>query len=84
NQVPSRVKQLVDSLGRGDLETARSINSALRRLFRINFIESNPGPVKYALARMGMIREIYRLPLVPLAGENKVLIDRELEALGLI
>ncbi|NTV99572.1 MAG: 4-hydroxy-tetrahydrodipicolinate synthase, partial [Chlorobiaceae bacterium] len=42
NQVPSRVKQLVDSLGRGDLETARSINSALRRLFRINFIESNP------------------------------------------
>jgi 4-hydroxy-tetrahydrodipicolinate synthase len=84
NQVPSRVKQLVESLRTGDLDTARSINSALRKLFRINFIESNPGPVKYALSRMGMIREIYRLPLVPLASENKVLIDRELEALGLV
>jgi 4-hydroxy-tetrahydrodipicolinate synthase len=84
NQVPSKVKLLVDALRTGNLETARSINSAMRKLFRINFIESNPGPVKYALARMGMIREIYRLPLVPLAPENKAAIDSELEALGLI
>jgi 4-hydroxy-tetrahydrodipicolinate synthase len=84
NQVPSKVKLLVDALRNGNLETARSINSSLRKLFRLNFIESNPGPVKYALARMGMIREIYRLPLVPLAPENKALLDSELEALGLI
>ncbi len=84
NQVPSKVKMLVDALRNGNLETARSINSSLRKLFRLNFIESNPGPVKYALARMGMVREVYRLPLVPIAPENKAAIDSELEALGLI
>jgi 4-hydroxy-tetrahydrodipicolinate synthase len=84
NQVPAKVKQLVDALKSNEIETARSLNSSLRKLFKLNFVESNPGPVKYALARMGMIREIYRLPLVPLAPESKVLIDSELEALGLI
>jgi 4-hydroxy-tetrahydrodipicolinate synthase len=84
NQIPDRVKQLVDALAAGDIETARSINRTCRKLFRLNFIESNPVPVKYALARMGMIKEIYRLPLVPLSSENKVILDNELQALGLI
>ncbi len=84
NQIPDRVKQLVDALAAGDIETARSINRTCRKLFRLNFIESNPVPVKYALARMGMIKEIYRLPLVPLSSENKVILDNELTALGLI
>ncbi|NTW84313.1 MAG: 4-hydroxy-tetrahydrodipicolinate synthase [Chlorobiaceae bacterium] len=84
NQIPDRVKQLVDALASGDIETARSINRTCRKLFRLNFIESNPVPVKYALARMGMVKEIYRLPLVPLASENKAILDSELQALGLI
>jgi 4-hydroxy-tetrahydrodipicolinate synthase len=84
NQVPSQVKQLVNAVKEGNLEEARSINRRYRRLFKLNFIESNPVPVKYALARMGMIEENYRLPLVPLSAENKAIMDRELEALGLL
>ncbi len=84
NEIPSQVKGLVEAVKRGDLAEARTINSTYRALFRLNFIESNPVPVKYALSRMGMIEEIYRLPLVPLSPENKARIDKEIESLGLI
>jgi 4-hydroxy-tetrahydrodipicolinate synthase len=84
NQVPAQVKRLIEAVRSDNLEEARTINRHLRKLFKLNFIESNPVPVKYALSRMGMIEENYRLPLVPLSKENKQLIDRELELLGLI
>jgi len=84
NQIPSQIKQLVEAAKRGDLEEARRINRRYRKLLKLNFIESNPVPIKYALSQMGMIEENYRLPLVPLSAENKQLIDQELESLGLI
>ena len=84
NQIPSQIKQLIEAARRGDLESARSINRRYRKLLKLNFIESNPVPVKYALSRMGMIEENYRLPLVPLSAENKQLVDQELKSLGLI
>ncbi|WP_449258972.1 4-hydroxy-tetrahydrodipicolinate synthase [Chlorobium limicola] len=84
NQVPAAVKQLVDAVRNGNLDEARAVNSRYRRLFRLNFIESNPVPVKYALAEMGMIEECYRLPLVPLADENKRILREELQNLGLV
>ncbi len=84
NEIPRQVRQLVMAAGSGELETARKIHTACRKLFRLNFIESNPVPVKYALSRMGMIEENYRLPLVPLSEENKKQIDQELKTLGLI
>ena len=84
NEIPSQIKQLVEAARHGNLEEARSINRRYRKLLKMNFIESNPVPVKYALARMGMIEENYRLPLVPLSPENKIIIDQELKALGLI
>ncbi len=84
NQIPQVIKQLIEAVKRSDLEEARSINCRYRKLLKLNFIESNPVPVKYALARMGMIEENYRLPLVPLSDESKKIIDQELQALGLI
>ncbi|KUL33248.1 4-hydroxy-tetrahydrodipicolinate synthase [Chlorobium limicola] len=84
NQVPSAVKQLVEAARAGRLDEARAINTRYRRLFRLNFIESNPVPVKYALALMGMIEEVYRLPLVPLADENRLILKEELQNLGLL
>ena len=84
NQIPAQIKQLIEAVRRGDLEEARSINGRYRKLLKMNFIESNPVPVKYALSRMGMIEENYRLPLVPLSEQNKLIIDQELSALGLI
>jgi 4-hydroxy-tetrahydrodipicolinate synthase len=84
NQVPAEVKGLVNAVREGNLEEARRLNSTYRRLFKLNFIESNPVPVKYTLSRMELIEETYRLPLVPLSAEHKVIIDQELESLGLI
>ncbi len=84
NQIPSQIKQLIEAVRRGDLDEARSIYRRYRKLLKLNFVESNPVPVKYALARMGMIEENYRLPLVPLSEVNRLLIDWELKALGLI
>ncbi len=84
NEVPFQVKQLVEAAKMGNLGEAQSINSIFGTLFKLNFIESNPVPVKYALSRMGMIEETSRLPLVPLSAENKAIIDQELEALELI
>jgi 4-hydroxy-tetrahydrodipicolinate synthase len=49
-----------------------------------NFIESNPIPVKAALAMMGLIEEVYRLPLVSMKPENKAKLQKILEGLGLL
>ena len=84
NEVPLQIRQLVEAAKAGDLDRAREINRRCRKLLKLNFIESNPVPVKYALSRMGMIEENYRLPLVPLSDENKLAMDRELAALGLV
>ncbi|MBV5303755.1 MAG: 4-hydroxy-tetrahydrodipicolinate synthase [Chlorobium sp.] len=84
NQIPAQIKQLIEAVRRGDLEEARSINRRYRKLLKLNFIESNPVPIKYALSRMGMIEENYRLPLVPLSPESKQIIDQELKTLELI
>ena len=84
NQVPAEIKKLLTEIHECNLEEARTINNRLRRLFELNFIESNPVPVKYSLSLMGMIEEVYRLPLVPLQQENKEKIQEELRNLGLV
>jgi len=84
NLLPAEVKQLVTEMHEGDLEKARVIHNRLRRLFSLNFIESNPVPVKYSLSLMGMIEEVYRLPLVALQPENKEKVKEELRNLGLV
>lgn len=83
NQLPREVKALVEAAGSGDLEEARRIDRRCRTLMRLNFIESNPVPVKYALSRMGMVNENYRLPLVAMTEANKALMDEALQELGL-
>jgi len=84
NQVPKAVKGLVDAMKAGNLDEARAINRTYRRLFKLNFIESNPVPVKYALSQMGMVEEVYRLPLVPMSDASKATVRQELSRLGLI
>jgi len=84
NQVPGEIKKLVTLAREGKLDEARQLNNRLRRLFRLNFIESNPVPVKYSLSLMGLVEEVYRLPLVPMQEEGKAVLRKELENLGLI
>jgi 4-hydroxy-tetrahydrodipicolinate synthase len=49
-----------------------------------NFLETNPIPVKAALAMMGLIEEVYRLPLVPMKSENRAKLEKALAAQGLL
>ena len=68
----------------GKWEEARALHYRLLPLMEGNFIESSPGPVKAALAMMGMIEENYRLPLVPIQEKSKSKVREVITELGLL
>jgi len=71
NLLPRELSEMVKLYLAGNADAAWSIHSRMDRLFRDLFIETNPIPVKAALAMRGWILEEYRLPLVPMARENR-------------
>ena len=84
NEVPRAMSDLVSSALDRDFASALSIHNHLLPLMQVNFVESNPVPVKNALARMGLIEEKYRLPLVPPETTSRERITEVLEKLGLL
>jgi 4-hydroxy-tetrahydrodipicolinate synthase len=84
NEAPGPMSHLVRLLLDGKYDEARKLNSHLLPLMLVNFIETSPIPVKAALAMMGMIEEVYRLPLVPLKAENRAKLEKVLAAQGLL
>jgi 4-hydroxy-tetrahydrodipicolinate synthase len=84
NEVPGPMARLAHLLLEGKLEEARKLHFELLPLMQINFIETNPIPVKAALAMMGMIEEIYRLPMVPMRPDNRAKFEKVLLAQGLL
>jgi 4-hydroxy-tetrahydrodipicolinate synthase len=79
NYAPKIFSQMVNLALDGDYESAMNIHYDLLDLFALNFIETNPIPVKAALVLMGMIEENYRLPLIPMRPENKKLLQKALK-----
>ncbi len=71
NEVPTLMSRMVREALAERLPDAREIHFRLLGLMNANFIETNPIPVKAALAMMGLIGEHYRLPLVPMSAENR-------------
>jgi dihydrodipicolinate synthase/N-acetylneuraminate lyase len=67
----------------GDFQTAREIHRRFHPLMEINFVESNPIPVKAAMAEMGLLEPAWRLPLVAPKAENRARIREVLESLDL-
>lgn len=84
NIVPRDVSEMVNAFEKGDIQKARRLHYKLFPLFKILFIETNPAPVKTAMAMMGMIDEEIRLPLVPLKEENKTKLKKVLDEYGLL
>jgi len=84
NLIPAEMSQMVDLALSGKWEEARKIHYRYLDLMELNFIESSPIPVKYALSRMGKLEEAYRLPLCPLSDPSKKLMDQELDKLNLV
>ena len=64
NEVPGGLARMVEAAERGDFAEARCLHNRLLPLMQVNFIESSPGPVKYAMAEMGLLEPHYRLPIV--------------------
>jgi 4-hydroxy-tetrahydrodipicolinate synthase len=84
NEVPREMATMVEAAERGDFAAARKIHTALLPLMLINFVESNPGPVKVAMAAMGLLDEVYRLPMVPPRQESRAKILHVLSEQGLL
>jgi 4-hydroxy-tetrahydrodipicolinate synthase len=83
NEAPGELTALTRACLDNNWDEARRLNRELFPLMKANFIETSPGPVKAALAMMGKIKEVYRLPLVPVKPETReklraVLVDLKL------
>jgi 4-hydroxy-tetrahydrodipicolinate synthase len=83
NVVPAEIAAIVAAAARGDFAKANEINDRLEPIMRALFLETNPTPVKYALAKVGIIsgHEV-RLPLVPPSERTRKEIDAALEKCG--
>jgi 4-hydroxy-tetrahydrodipicolinate synthase len=84
NEAPRAMSRLTRLLLDGNYSEARRLHFELLPLMNVNFIETSPIPVKAALSMMGLINEVYRLPLVPLRAENRARVSDVLSSLGLL
>jgi 4-hydroxy-tetrahydrodipicolinate synthase len=82
NQVPAEMVQMVEAAERGDFAAAGRMHNRLLPLMLGNFVESSPGPVKFAMAAMGLCEEAFRLPMVPPRAETKQKMLAILKELG--
>jgi 4-hydroxy-tetrahydrodipicolinate synthase len=84
NEIPAETAELVKSAMAGDFARARDLQRRYFALMEVNFVESNPIPVKYAMAQMGLLEPVWRLPLVEPSEASRKKIDGVLRPLGLL
>jgi 4-hydroxy-tetrahydrodipicolinate synthase len=82
NVVPRRMHEACEAALAGDFVTARAIDASLQPLHRDLFVEASPIPVKWAVARMGLIGNAIRLPLVELSATHQDTVLRAMQAAG--
>jgi 4-hydroxy-tetrahydrodipicolinate synthase len=83
NEIPAEMARLARLAVQGDMAGAREIHRRYHALMEINFVESNPIPVKTAMAEMGLLEPVWRLPLVPPKAENLARVRDVLASVGL-
>ena len=84
NEIPAEFKEFTQAALRGDFAHARKLQRKYQELMEINFVETSPGPVKFAMARMGLLDPVWRLPLVAPQKTSQQKIEAVLESLGLL
>jgi len=84
NEIPADMVRMVEAAERGDFAGARAIHRRILPLMQINFVESNPVPLKAAMAAMGLLEEVYRLPMCPPKPESREKILKVLKGLDLL
>jgi 4-hydroxy-tetrahydrodipicolinate synthase len=83
NEIPAEMTRMVAAALNDDWKTARDLNRRYFRLITANFWESSPGPVKSVMAMMGLLKEKYRLPMVPVTSATRQKLAALAEELGL-
>jgi 4-hydroxy-tetrahydrodipicolinate synthase len=83
NEIPAEMSRMVELAEGGDFAAARALHTRLLPLMQVNFIESNPIPVKSAMASLGLLQEVFRLPMVPPRPASKQKIEAVLHQLGI-
>ena len=84
NEIPAEMTKLVQLAMAGDFAGARALQRTWLPLMEVNFVESNPIPVKAAMAMMGLLEPVYRLPMVPPLPQNQARIEAVLKSVGLL
>jgi 4-hydroxy-tetrahydrodipicolinate synthase len=84
NEIPGEFTALTRAALNGDFGPARQLQRKYQELMEINFVETSPGPVKFALSRMGLLEPVWRLPLVPPQPASQAKIEAVLESVGLV
>ena len=84
NEAPAEMTRMVVLAEQNDFASARRIHAQLMPLMTANFVESNPIPVKAAMAAMGLLEEVYRLPLVPPSDAARSRIAQALTSVGIL
>ncbi|HLX43807.1 MAG TPA: 4-hydroxy-tetrahydrodipicolinate synthase [Bryobacteraceae bacterium] len=84
NEIPAEMTRIAQLAMAGDFAGARALQRTWLPLMEINFVESNPIPVKVAMAMMGLLEPIFRLPMTPPSEANRAKIEAVLKASGLI
>ena len=75
---------MVEAAERGDFAAARAVHARILPLMMVNFVETNPIPVKAAMAAMGLLDEVYRLPMCGPRPESRDKIVKVLKTLDLL
>ena len=83
NEIPAEMTAIAQACLRNDFAAARQIQRRFLPLMNVNFVESNPIPVKAAMALMGLLEPVFRLPMVPPSAANLSKIEKVLEACGI-
>jgi 4-hydroxy-tetrahydrodipicolinate synthase len=84
NFIPKQVSQMVRAFAAGDSATALKLHAKYYPLFKDLFIETNPIPVKAAMAMLGMIEDELRLPMVPMTEKNREVLRATLKSCGVL
>ena len=84
NIIPEAIVQLVQAARRGDWPGAQAIHQRYYPVFRDLFIETNPVPVKAAMAMLGWVEPVYRLPLCELSPAQEQTLRRTLQQAGIL
>ncbi|MCX6884060.1 MAG: 4-hydroxy-tetrahydrodipicolinate synthase [Verrucomicrobia bacterium] len=84
NIIPRQVSRMVKAFAAGDIKTAQQLHRKYYGVFKDLFIETNPAPVKAAMAMMGLVENEFRLPMVPITSKSEQVLRNTLVKCGVL